>query len=212
MFLEPTSHRHSMSFILYLLLQVCNNISLSDSYVRNKLGDRAWIPTKYRCQLCEGAIQFEDPELLSWISVSRGESEWEGGFVDFGPVAENLRDFLNGTLVDLGNTFKYPIRVIYVCGLDHFNNCSYAENMPKQKNMGCAVVYRSGYDEKMVSNSAKNSGVIYVSLAKKHNKITEISSTDICEYFQNPLANKISIKRYIYPNVLEYMSKKYQQQ
>ncbi|CAF5063401.1 unnamed protein product, partial [Rotaria sp. Silwood1] len=87
-----------------------------DSYVHKKLGDPAWIPSEDRCQLCEGAITHEGPEMSSWISVSRGESEWSAGFVDFGPVAENFRDFLNSTLVDQQNILKYPLCVVYICG------------------------------------------------------------------------------------------------
>lgn len=211
MFLEPMCHQHSMSVPFHISsLQICVYIYFSDSYVHGKLGDRAWIPAKHRCQLCEGALQSEGPKLASWISVSRGESEWKDGFVDFGPVVENLRDFLNSTLVGPGNVFKYPLRVVYVCGLDHFNKCSYVEQMAKQKSMGCAVVYRSGCDEKEISNSAKKSGVLYVSLTKERGKITEISSTAIREYFQNPATSKTNIKQHIYPNVLEYMNKKYQ--
>jgi hypothetical protein len=177
--------------------------------VHPKLGDSAWIPAKDRCRLCEGAIEYEGSKLSSWICVSRGESEWDGGFVDFSPVTENLRDFLNSTLIDQENLLKYPLRVIYVCGLDHYNKCSYVERMAQQNNMSCAIVYRLGYDEQQISRSLKTSGVIYIPLSKERTTLADVSSTQIRQYFQNPTANKANIEQYIYPAVRDYMSKKY---
>ncbi|UJR18313.1 hypothetical protein I4U23_005215 [Adineta vaga] len=180
-----------------------------DSYVRQKLGDRAWIPANNRCRLCEGAIEYESEEISSWIRVSHGESEWSDGFVDFGPVTENFRDFLNSKLVGQGNIFKYPLRVVYVCGLDHYNKCSYVESMAKQKNMACAVVFRVGYDEKQISRSVKTTSVIYIPLSTECNKTADVSSTAIRQYFENPNTSKTHIERYIYPNVRDYMCRKY---
>ncbi|CAF1220355.1 unnamed protein product [Didymodactylos carnosus] len=140
----------------------------NDSYVHSKLGDSAWIPAKDRCQLCEEAIEYHaGPEISSWVTISRGESEWCDGFIDFGPVSESLRDFLNGTLVDEENLLKYPLRVVYVCGLDHFNKCPEVENITKQRNMACAVVYRVGYEEQRIQRSVKSSGVIYIPLTEE---------------------------------------------
>ncbi len=184
-------------------------IYCSDSYVRSKLGDRDWIPAKDRCQLCEGAIEYVGPEVSSWISVSRGESEWADGFVDFPLVAENFRDFLNSTLVEQENILKYPLRVVYVCGLDHFNKCSYVENMAKQNNMTCAVVFRVGYEEQQISRSVKKSGIIYIPLSEERTKLTDVSSTQIRQYFQSPTASNTNVEKNIYPNVREYMSRKY---
>ncbi|CAF0887824.1 unnamed protein product [Adineta steineri] len=181
-----------------------------DSYVHSKLGDPAWIPAKDRCRLCEGAIEYEGSQLSSWISVSRGESEWDGGFVDFGPVTENLRDFLNTTLVGQENILQHPLRVVYVCGLDHFNKCSYLESMAKQPNMACAIVFRVGYDEQQVFRSVKASSVIYISLSEERTKLVDVSSTQIRQYYQSSTSKKTNIEQNIYPVVREYMSKKYQ--
>ncbi|CAF1215965.1 unnamed protein product [Rotaria sordida] len=178
-----------------------------DSYVRSKLGDSAWIPAEDRCQLCEGAIEHD--KLSSWITVSRGECEWPSGFVDFGPVTENLCDFLNDTLVHQDKFLKHPLRVVYVCGLDHFNKCSYLERMAKQKNMACAVVFRSGYNEQHIHQSIRSTDVIYVKLEKERDKIVDISSTQIRQYFQNPTSRTTDIDQFIYPNVYEYMIKNY---
>ncbi|UJR11533.1 hypothetical protein I4U23_015714 [Adineta vaga] len=180
-----------------------------DSYVHSKLGDPAWIPAKERCRLCEEAIEYEGSKVASWIAVSRGECEWKDGFVDFGPVTENLRDFLNTTLVEQGNVLKYPLRVIYVCGLDHYNKCSYVERMTQQNNMSCAIVFRRGYDEQQISSSLKTSSVIYISLSKERTKLSDVSSTQIRQYFENPTANNTDIERNIYPAVRDYMKRKY---
>ncbi len=177
--------------------------------MRSKLGNTSWIPSRDRCQLCEEAIEYEGSEVSSWIGVSRGESEWADGFVDFEPVTENFRDFLNNTLVEQENFLKYPVRVVYVCGLDHFNKCSYVERMAKQNNMACAVVYRVGYEEKQIRRSVESSGAIYIPLAKERTKLADVSSTLIRQYFENPSASKSSIERSIYPNVRDYMIRKY---
>lgn len=180
-----------------------------DSYVRHKLGDRAWIPSKDRCKLCEDAIQAEDSSISSWISVSRGESEYSEGFIDFPEVAVNFRDFINSKLVEQQRLLKYPIRVIYVCGLDHYNKCPDVEKMAKRTNMGSAVVYRIGYDSQKITNSYKTSNIIYVSSETRNSRLPDVSSTRIREYYQNPTATKSDIERYIYPHVHNYMSKKY---
>jgi nicotinic acid mononucleotide adenylyltransferase len=177
--------------------------------VHAKLKDPAWTPAKDRCRLCEGAIKYEGSEVSSWIDVSRGESEWADGFVDFVPVTEDFRDFLNSTLVGQEKMLKYPLRVVYVCGLDHFNKCSDVERMAKQNNMSCAVVFRVGYDEQQISRSVKTSGAIYIPLAKERTKLTDVSSTQIRQYFENPAARNTNIEQNIYPNVRDYMSKKY---
>ena len=176
--------------------------------MHSKLGDSTWIPAKDRCKLCQDAIEYEGPEVSSWVTVSTGECQWPDGFVDFGPVTENLCDFLNDTLVAQEKLLKYPLCVVYVCGLDHFNKCSYLEAMAKQDNMACAVVYRSGYDEKQIRRSSRSTGVIYISLEVECDKILDISSTQIREYFENPTKNTSSLDPFIYPNVREYMSKK----
>jgi nicotinic acid mononucleotide adenylyltransferase len=210
MFWPDTSRQHSMSFSnCFFLMDICITICYSDSYVHKKLGDSAWIPAKDRCRLCEDAIEHEGSEVSSWISVSRGESEWDDGFVDFGPVTENLRDFLNTTLVDQGDILQHPLRVVYVCGLDHFNKCSNVESMAKQRNMACAIVYRAGYDEQQITRSVQKSGAIYIPLSKERTKLADVSSTQIRQYFENSSARNTNVERNIYPAVSEYMSRKY---
>ncbi|CAF1380574.1 unnamed protein product [Didymodactylos carnosus] len=167
-----------------------------DEYVHSKLRDPAWIPARDRCQLCEEAIDdvtinHQEQKLPSWVSVTRGESEWADGFVDFAPVTENFRDFLNDTLVEQEKVLKYRLSVIYVCGLDHFNKCSDVRKMAELDNIIPAVVFRSGNDEQMISRSCKSSRVIYIPLTKQREKSLDVSSTQIREHFQNPSAKFI---------------------
>ena len=191
-----------------MLILVDQHNLFSDSYVHNKLGDSAWIPAKDRCALCEGALKYEDSQLSSWVTVSRGESEWAGGFVDFDEVTENLCTFLNDLLVSQRKVLKHPLRVLYVCGLDHFNKCTHVESMAKKENIACAIVYRAGCDEHQVCRAVKSSGAIYVPLASERDQYTHLSSTEIRKYFQNPSASTASIAQLIYPNVRDYMKQK----
>jgi hypothetical protein len=184
-------------------------IPYSDAYVRSKLGDPAWIPAKDRCRLSDEAIKYEGAEMSSWIAVSRGESEWSSGFVDFFPVTQNLRNFLNSALVTPGNFLKHPLRVVYVCGLDHYNKCSNVKRMADNKNISCAVVYRGGCDEQHISRSMKASGTIYVPLSKERSKLVDVSSTLIRQYFQSPKPQMANIEQHICPMICEYMSQKY---
>ena len=169
----------------------------------------SWIPATDRCQLCEDVIKNEGSELSSWIGVSRGASEWTGGFVNFGAVAGYFRDFLNSTLVEQQNFLTYPLRVVYVCGLDHFNKRPYLARMAKYDNMASAVVYRLGYEEQLIRRAVETSGVIYIPLVKERAKLPNVSSMQIRRYFENPTGNHGHIEQSIYPHIREYMTKKY---
>ena len=75
--------------------------------------------------------------------------------------------------------------------------------------MACAVVYRVGYEEQQAKRSLQTSGIIYVPLAKERSKLPDVSSTQIRQYFENSDATNRDIERNIYPNVREYIMKKY---
>lgn len=141
--------------------------------------------------------------------MSRGENEWSGGFVDLVPVSEKMRDFLNETLVNEKKILKYPIHVVYVCGLNHLNICAHVKEMAKQTNILAAVVFRVGYGEKQIDESVKTSGVIYILSSQKRSTTVGISPTMIQEYFQKPTASTKGIESYIFPVVRQYMSEKY---
>jgi isopenicillin N synthase-like dioxygenase len=81
--------------------------------------------------------------------------------------------------------------------------------MAKQNNMTCAVVFRVGYEEQQISRSVKKSGIIYIPLSEERTKLTDVSSTQIRQYFQSPTASNTNVEKNIYPNVREYMSRKY---
>ncbi len=102
---------------------------------------------------------------------------------------------------------KYPLRVVYVCGLDHFNKCPDVERMAQQTNITCAVVYRAGEDEKRILRAARSPNVIYIPLTDQRDTLSNMSSTQIRKYFKSPAAGA---EPFIYPNVREYMIKRYQ--
>lgn len=173
------------------------------------MGDRTWIRAADRCKLCEEAIEYEGPTLSSWVSISRAESDWPHGFVNFGPVTESLRDFLNSKLVGQGNILKHELRVVYVCGLDHYNRCSDYQEMATKKNISFAVVYRPGCEERQILHATKTSGAIYIPLIHERNNLIDVSSEEIQRYFEGSNAKNDVIDRNIYPHVREYLRKKY---
>ncbi|CAF1391498.1 unnamed protein product [Adineta steineri] len=80
-----------------------------DTYVRGKL-DKATIPGRDRCDLCELAIEEHERQTktLHWLSVSRAEAEYYGGFIDFGPTTKALRQYLNSILLVSQRSLKNP--------------------------------------------------------------------------------------------------------
>jgi hypothetical protein len=129
------------------------------------MGDAAWIPIDDRYKHCETTTDYEGSQAKSWIGVSRGgESQWPDGFVDFGPVTEDVCLFINTTLVEQGKLFPDLLRVFYVGGSYHFNQCSYVETMPQMTNIHCAVVYRLQRDEQKIDRVVEKYGIIYIPL------------------------------------------------
>ena len=57
---------------------------------RRKLGQLSWISSDIRCQLCQNAINEEGIQVSSWMSVSRGESQFIDGFMNFDFITEKL--------------------------------------------------------------------------------------------------------------------------
>ncbi len=156
------------------------SIIFSDSYVRGKLG-KATIPGRDRCDLCELAIREHERETETshWLSVSRAESEYRHGFVDFGPTTQALRQYLNSALLVSYQFLKNPLYVIYVCGLDHFNKCPDVRRLAREKYIKCAVVYRKECDERHVSKFDESSNIIYIPLDDERKNLIDISSTEI---------------------------------
>lgn len=158
----------------------------SDSYVRGKLG-KATVTGPDRCDLCELAIKDHEFETQTshWLSVSRAESEYHNGFVDFGPTTQALCRYLNSTLLVSKKYLKYPIHVIYVCGLDHFNKCSDVRRLAREKFIKCGVVYRKDSDERQISRLDEPSSIIYVPLENDRTNLIDISSTEIRRHWKN---------------------------
>jgi hypothetical protein len=178
--------------------------------VQGKVGDPAWIPADDRCEQCEAAIDYEGSHAKSWIGVSRGESEWPNGFVDFGPVTEDVCLFLNRTLVGQKKLLTHPLHVFYVCGLDHFNQCSYVETMPQMTNIHCAVVYRMQQNEQKIDRAVEKSGVIYIPLSAERSKLADVGSAAKAQHLETPChSSHTNVEPHMYPHVLQYMKAKH---
>ena len=97
---------------------------------------------------------------------------------------------------------KYPLTVVYVCGLDHCNKCSRVISLDREENIMCAIVYRIGYDEKHILNPEKASNIIYVPLRDERYNLIDVRSIRIRQCFET--ANKLT-----YSSVLKYMTDKH---
>ncbi|CAM4838778.1 unnamed protein product, partial [Rotaria magnacalcarata] len=117
--------------------------------------------------------------LAGYLSPTQAESEYYDGFVDFPEVTKTLSQFLNSILFGSGKLLKYPLYVVYVCGLDHFNKCPDVLRLSENKFIKCAVVSRKGCDERRIRRLDESSNIIYVPLDDKHNELSDISSTEI---------------------------------
>ncbi|UJR21428.1 hypothetical protein I4U23_024514 [Adineta vaga] len=182
-----------------------------DSYVRNKLGSTDWIPGEERCQLCEQAIDLEG--LKSFISVAKGELEYDR-FADFDEVTIKLAEYLNKELYKTRHVLSYPLKVVYVCGLDHFNKCSHVEVLARQKNIACAVIYRLGDpDHRIKRLEEKSSNIYYITLDDERETLIDISSTEIRKRYQNAINQNSNDDddddQITYPFVGKYLKTKY---
>lgn len=166
----------------------------SDSYVKSKLGEKHWISAVERIRLCESAIN--DDYLTEWVSVARGESECRHGFVDFDVVTKRFGEFLNS----FSSSEKNPLKVVYICGLDHFNRCSYVAQIAEQANLACVVIYRPGANEEKIRKlETTNSNVYYFDLKDSRETLEDISSTMIRN------GNRNHLKHFTYDAVIEYL-------
>ncbi|CAF4529479.1 unnamed protein product [Rotaria sp. Silwood1] len=177
-----------------------------DSYVRNKLGQFDWISAEDRCKLCKEVI-LSDEDTKSWISVSKGESEFNE-FVDFDDVSKNLAEFLNFELCESEKLLNHPLKVVYVCGLDHFNKCPYVEKLATEKNIACAVTYRLGAsDHRIKALEEKSPNIYYITLDEEREKLVDISSTAIRQQCYN--SAKTDLIQLTYPCVIKFLEDKY---
>lgn len=165
------------------------------------MGERDYISSKQRCRLCEDAIREEN--LQEFIAVSRGECEWPNGFVDFDEVTRKLVEFLNAPETNEQLAAIRPITVVYVCGLDHFNKCSYVADLANEENIACAIIYRQGAPDQYVRNlPRKSSRIFYIPLDENRSTLVDISSTAIREHHRN--RNYTELDRLSYSCVSQY--------
>lgn len=170
------------------------------------MGEKDWIPATERIELCENVIRSND-DIKSWISVAKGESQYDR-FVDFDEVSRTLARFLNHHLVKEMRLLTYPLKVVYVCGLDHFNKCPYAARLAHDENMACAIIYRPDAVDKRIQSSVETTqNLYYISLENKRETLVDISSTAIRKYFSG--SNNINLLDYTYQCVIDYLEKKY---
>ena len=180
----------------------------SDSYVRSKLGVSDWIPADNRSKLCEEAIEHE--KLASLVSVAKGEFQHRT-FVDFDEVTMQLAEFLNSELCGPDKLLKHPLKVVYICGLDHFNKCSHVEQLSREKNIACVVIYRLGARDNHIKTLIdKSSNIYYIPLEDEREKLVDISSTAIRQQYRNP--TNTNVDETIYPAVAKYLQDKYKKQ
>ncbi len=172
------------------------------------MGEPDWISAEDRCKLCEEAIKSENSD--DFFAVSRGECECKGGFVDFDEVSKNLAEFLNSTLCGPDKLLDHPLKVVYVCGLDHFNKCPYVEQLAHAKNMACAVIYRLGAnDDHIKISEEKSSNIYYITLEdeRKNGTLVDINSTAIRKHYRTP--NNPDPDTISYPCVIDYYKEKF---
>ncbi|CAF1366557.1 unnamed protein product [Adineta ricciae] len=178
-----------------------------DSYVRHKLGEADWISGAERSDLCHYAIKHD--KLEDFVSVSKGELECRG-FVDFDQVIIQLERFLNHELHKSQSIISHPLKVVYVCGLDHFNKCPYVETLAEAKNVACAVIYRLGAsDDRIKRLQERNSKIYYITLDDERETLVDISSTEIRKRYRDSF-QQTDTDEITYPFVQKYLTKKYQ--
>ena len=126
-------------------------------------------------------------------------------FVDFDQVAKELTEFVNRERRSSLSLLKRPLKVVYICGLDHFNRCSYVAEIAEQPNLACVVIYRPDADEKKIRKlQEKNSNVYYFDLKDLRHELKDISSTMIREGDPNGL------QHLTYDAVIEYLKNRHQ--
>ncbi len=105
-------------------------------------------------------------------------------------ITKNLHDFRNSILVGSDEVLRYPLTVVYLCGLDHFNKCPRVITLGKEENIDCIIVYRIDFDGKRILNPEKSRNMIYVSLTDERQNILDVSSIRIRQCFENLINSK----------------------
>ncbi|CAF1247185.1 unnamed protein product [Didymodactylos carnosus] len=171
-----------------------------ENYVRNKLG-HLYIKSNDRLKMCQEAIR--ESQQDDWLCVDQDEINADD-FIDFPEVCELFHERLNNLVVKEKKLLVKQIRVIYVCGLDHFNKCSSVRGLAKD-HLGVAVIYRPGYNEHMIKHVLENSkNIFYIPFTdEERHELKDISSTLI----RNNYSTNQSCDSLTYPSVIEHLNK-----
>jgi nicotinic acid mononucleotide adenylyltransferase len=160
----------------------------SDSYLRGKLGDDA-IPFRDRLHLCtlSCATHNADPAALH-LEVD----PWEGSqprFIDFPSVHARLSRLIAAEFPDSG------LRVLYVCGADHFVKCRLA------RWANCVAIARPPFVLRAKSVPERNIYVCTVPPEDAPDLFADLSSTEL----RRRLAEGEPLGDLVYPGVEDYL-------
>ena len=164
---------------------LCGLISPSyDGYVKYK--HPPLIPFKIRVHLIENAIKENKCDFPILIH------KWEGSrneFYDFPEVTEYIQEEMN-------NKFKNKIKILYICGMDHYLKCKY--NL--QKNV--IIVDRQPYSNKDLLKDDVNNLKFFC----RDENSKPYSSSKLKELLKkNDEESKKKIYEITYPSVAEYI-------
>ncbi|CAF1670314.1 unnamed protein product [Adineta ricciae] len=168
-----------------------------DEYVQAKL-DEEFIVGHHRVRMCEEAIK--EANQQHWLSVDKAEI-MAPHIMSISKVTLDLQTFINEILKS-----EKSIRVIYVTGLDLFNDCHGMRVMQQSPWNGVAVVYRSGVQEKFVESMqcVPCEKLFYIRNDSSDNQsevLSGISSTEI----RQRLRNEQWCEDLTYRSILNYM-------
>ncbi|CAF1323241.1 unnamed protein product [Didymodactylos carnosus] len=167
-----------------------------DNYVAEKLFNKH-IQAEHRIAMCNEAVKEAKQE--HWISVDRAEC-MATKFIDFPEVCEQLFVFLNDKLVKQQKLLQKAVRVIYVCGLDHFNKCGNIDRLARDE-LGIAVIHRQNSNEKYINGANADPNIFYVSKMDSKQNVEDVSSSLIRQRLQQGQ----SCDHLTYQSVLKYL-------
>ena len=174
---------------------ICCFISPSaDCYVASK--GNILIPFNKRCEMVYEGIAFYinreifDPNFKIYLH------KWEGShyyFIDFPEVISEIQYKINKYYKE------YSIKVLYVCGMDHYLKCRYALRQ------NVVVIDRKPYINNRYETNEKNFVYIF-----KDEKSEPFSSTEIRNSFSH--GDLEEIKKITFPNVAKLVIDFYQKE
>lgn len=188
-----------------------------DDYVRWKLGTDDCIGTNDRLKMCdltinaakqkrEASSDCSGPTVPSvdvdadFLSLDKWESIVCSSPVDFSEVTVNLRDYLAEQFPDDN------IRVIYLCGSDHFFRCHCMTPLRNESNVSVAVLKRPSHHK---HNDYRDGGFNLTETLEKFTDVyvVETSTEDDCSstLIRKRARQGQSISDFVFPEVEDYM-------